>query len=182
MSARGRSGAHALWEGLRAEYLRYQESVGYIPTAKIRLQEDLRRYLCLRCAGFLEQVTHVVLSEYLDQKSSGPVREFAGSHFKYAPNLRVSPYLDLIGRFGPTYRAAFEEFLDKSRRDTLTDLLEVRNDIAHGRYSTGRKLDPAPYMTICEEVYDWLVETFLGASAEVLAEDGRTVINYANTT
>ncbi|MEU2005953.1 HEPN domain-containing protein [Rhodococcus sp. NPDC019627] len=146
---------------------------------ELKLQEDLRKYLCLRCAGFLEQVTHVILTSYLVQKSSGPILEFSKSSFIYAPNLRVNPFISLIGRFGNEKKSAFEKFLNSNRRDILSDLLEVRNDVAHGKMHGGRKLDPARYVAICEEVYDWLVENFLGDSVEVLNEEGKTV-GYSN--
>lgn len=175
-SDKGRGGANALWDGLKAEHERYKQSVSYIPTARLKLQEDLRRYLCLRCAGFLEQMTFVLLTEHIEQKGSGPVREFAVSYFRHAPNLRAQPYIDLIGRFGPAYRAAFESFLGSTRRDALSDLLEVRNDIAHGKYHAGQKLDPERYMRLCEDVYDWMVATFLGDSVEIIAGDGYTRI------
>lgn len=170
---KGRAGAHALWSGLSAEYERYKESVRYIPTSQLRLQEDLRRYLCLRCAGFLEQVTFVILADFLEQKSSPPALTFAQSYFERAPNLRVKPFIALIKRFGESYEQSFEEFLTAARREALSDLLEVRNDVAHGKHQAGQKLAPDRYMKLVEEIYDWLVATFLGASMEILDGDGR---------
>jgi len=157
----GRAEAHQLWTGLKAEHERYTQAVAYIPTDQLRLQEDLRRYLCLRCAGFLEQVTFAVLDGYLEDKASDPVLHFARSHFRYAPNLRYGPFVNLIERFGEAYRERFEQFVAVERRvEVLTDLLEVRNDIAHGKYFGGRKLDPARYMLLCEDTYDWLLDEF----------------------
>jgi hypothetical protein len=110
--------------------------------------------------------------EHVEQKSSGPVTHFSLSFFRHAPNLKTQAFIDLVARFGPTYKADFELFLDKSRSDALTDLLEVRNDIAHGKYQSGRKLDPERYIRLCEEIYDWLIAKFLGSSVEVIGLDG----------
>lgn len=174
----GRAAAHELFANLESEYERYRESVSYIPTDKTRLQEDLRRYLCLRCAGFLEQVTYAILTGYLDRKSSGPQLAFSKSFFRRAPNLRADAFIDLIGRFGPSYRSAFEQFLTRVRRDALSDLLEVRNDIAHGLLHSGRKLEPTRYVELCREIYDWLVETFIGDTVEVMDDSGMVIVGY----
>ncbi len=176
--APARQTAYELWSGLQAEYERYRESISYIPTSKLRLQEDLRRYLCLRCAGFLEQVTFVILTGYLEQKSNGPHLAFAKSFFKRAPNLKVNVFIELVGRFGDAHRADFEAFLTKRRREALSNLLDVRNDIAHGQYSAGQKLEPTQYLTLCEEVYDWLVDRFIGDSVAVLDDSGLQVTAY----
>lgn len=152
---------HSLWTGLQAEYDRYKEAITYIPTSELRLQEDLRRYLCLRCAGFLEQITYVTVTDFLTHKSSGPALEFATSFFYMAPNLGVKPFIKLIGRFGDSYRQRFEDFLTPARRDVLSDLMNVRNDIAHGKYYAGRKLAPERYLILCREIYDWYLDEFL---------------------
>lgn len=165
----GRADAHALWSGLSAEYARYQSAVSYIPTAELRLQEDLRRYLCLRCAGFIEQVTFTVIDAYLEMKSSGPVREFSRSYFPRSINLTSQRFKEQLARFGPTYERKVTEFLTKARHETLSDLLEVRNPIAHGSAASGRKLNPDRYMTLCEEIHDWLIDTFLADKAEVVS-------------
>jgi hypothetical protein len=157
----GRKEVHALWTGLQSEYGRYKKAVGYIPTTELRLQEDLRKYLCLRCAGFLEQLTYMAVTDFLSNKSSGPGLKFAVSFFPYAPNLRVGPFVKLIARFGPDYAERFEAFLTTARHDALSDLLSVRNDIAHGRYQAGRKLDPERYIQLCGEIYDWFLSEFL---------------------
>jgi hypothetical protein len=157
----GRKEVHALWTGLDAEYHRYMSAIAYIPTSELRLQEDLRRYLCLRCAGFLEQITYLAVTDFLGRKSSGPALEFANSYFRTAPNLTVQAFLKLLGRFGVDYEERLSEFLTPPRRDALTDLLQVRNDIAHGKYHAGRKLDPERYVRLCKEVYDWFLQEFL---------------------
>lgn len=157
----GRKEVHALWTGLQAEYDRYKTAVRYIPTSELRLQEDLRRYLCLRCAGFLEQMTYMAITDFLGRKSSGPALEFARSFFRKTPNLGVKPFLTLIGRFGREYEQRLDDFLIPTRRDALADLLMVRNDIAHGKYQAGRKLDPDRYLILCKEIYGWFLDEFL---------------------
>ncbi|MDF1605901.1 hypothetical protein [Nocardioides sp. YIM 152315] len=148
---------------------------------QLRLQDDLRRYLCLRCAGFLEQVTFVVVHDYLAQHGHGPTLAFAKSWFEHAPNLGASAFIKLVGRFGSTYQTSFETFLTPVRKATLSDLLDVRNDVAHGKHFAGQKLNPDRYVRLCEEIYDWLIETFFGDSVEVLDDEGVEVVGYERT-
>ena len=153
-----------------------------MPIEQLKLQDDLRRYLCLRCAGFLEQVTYTILTEFIEQKSSSPVLDFAKSYFSRAPNLRSKTFVELLGRFGPRFSLEFESFLALGgRRDTLNDLLEVRNDVAHGKYHGGRKLQPDRYVSLCEDIYTWLVAMFLQDSVEIIGEDGRTRVGTTST-
>ncbi|MFJ9392877.1 hypothetical protein ACIRON_28930 [Nocardioides sp. NPDC101246] len=180
-----RAEALSCWQRLQGEYGRYLETIRILQAQKgvgfLKVQEDLRRYLCLRCAGFLEQVVFLVLDGYLTQKTSGPTRDFARSYFNQAPNLNVDAFTRLIARFGSNHVAELEVFLTTPRRDTLGDLLGIRNDVAHGRVFNGQRLAPERYLILCEEIYDWLIDTFLGESVEVLDGSGRSVVAYERT-
>lgn len=92
--------AYDLWSRLEAEFDRYYSSISFIPIDKIRLQEDLRKYLCLRCAGFLEKLTYECVIKYLEQTASGPALNFAKSFFLRSPNLNSDTLTKIISRFG----------------------------------------------------------------------------------
>jgi len=153
--------AYELWSRLEAEFERYHSAVAYIPDDQVRLQEDLRRYLCLRCAGFLEQLTFLCVTQYLESKSSGPALEFAKSFFSKAPNLNAEALKKVIARFGKEHLARFEIFFTVALRDSLNDLSSMRNPIAHGEKTGGRKLDPERYRKLCQAVYEWLIGELL---------------------
>lgn len=163
----GRVEALRLWDALNAQRARYENAVSELNAAKIPLDEvlgiqnDLRRYFCLRCAGFLERVTFEVLSQYLRSNSSGPVHSFATSFFDRAPNLKANAFEQLIARFGATKSDSFSQFLTIDRRGSLNTLLEVRNLVAHGGEIGGAKLAPDGHYEICRDIYEWLVSEFL---------------------
>ena len=157
-----RADAYKLLQILDSEHERYLRAVGYLPRGEERLQEDLRRYLCLRCSGFLEQLTYEVLTDYLLRKSYTPIGEWATSFFRHAPNLNLKAFASLLARFGESYSTAFEKFINHSgRRDLLTNLLDVRNTVAHGGVIGGQRLDPTPYIRLCRDTHDWLVTVFI---------------------
>lgn len=178
MTSQPRKEALQLWSQLRGEFERYRSAVSVLPISHLKVQEDLRRYLCIRCAGFLEQVTFVVLNGYLEQKSGGPMLNFSQSWFRSAPNLTSEAFRKLIERFGADHGKEFENFLTPVRHESLSDLLAIRNDVAHGKEFQGQRLQPDRYINLCEEIYDWLVATFLGDSVEVLDNNGTSIIAY----
>jgi hypothetical protein len=120
----------------------------------------MRRYLCLRFSGFLEKVTEVILLDFIERKSGGPVKEFALGVLKI-PNLSPDRYEELLSRFGEDYAERFKAHLGIVHRDALHDLLDVRNKVAHGSMQGGAKLEPTRYMKLVETIYDWLFSEFL---------------------
>lgn len=160
--------AYTLWTRLEAEFQRYHAAISYIPIDHARIQEDLRRYLCLRCAGFLEQLAFECVTRYLESKASGPALEFAHSFFSRAPNLTAETLTKLIGRFGADHAVRFEQFLTKPLRDSLNDLSSIRNTIAHGQLAGGQKLDPARYLVLCKAIYVWLTSELLTPAGTVM--------------
>ncbi|MFJ3024714.1 hypothetical protein ACIPH4_27735 [Streptomyces tendae] len=162
--ADGRREAHRLWQGISDEYTRYLEAIDYIPSHALRHQEDMRRYLCLRFSGFLEKVTEVILLDFIERKSGGPIQVFALGELR-VPNLSPEKYEKLLGKFGEEYPMRFKSHLGIVHRDALFDLLDVRNKVAHGSLQGGAKLEPARYFRLVEAIYDWLFAEFIDESA-----------------
>ncbi len=148
--------AYTLWTQLEAEFDRYHAVIAVLPLNQAKLQEDLRRYLCLRCAGFLERIVYVCVHLYLDECSGGPAREFSKSFFSNSPNLNSETLSKLIGRFGRDHSDRLDTFLNGTLRDSLNDLASIRNPIAHGQVPGGQKLDPERYRILCRAIYRWM--------------------------
>lgn len=153
--------AVALHARLVAEFERYRELVAVLPLNRFNLQEDARRYLCLRCAGFLEQMAFLTVHHYVNKVTSGPAASFAHSYFRQAPNLTAKALHDLFERFGDADRARVVRFLDKAHHDALSDLMSVRNQVAHGEEMKGAKLDPSRYLDLCNDFYAWCQVNYL---------------------
>jgi hypothetical protein len=146
---------------LDSEYQRHIELVRLLPISKLRLQEDSRRYLCLRFAGFLEQMVFLTIHQHLRNTTSGPALEFGRSFFSQAPNLNPKALIAVFTRFGPSDAEKVDSFLTKTRTDVLADLISVRNPIAHGVLVGGAKLDPARYVTLCDDFHQWCFDEYL---------------------
>lgn len=144
---------------LDATYARYERSLS---GAEIEIQEDLHKYMCIRLAGYLEQLMFEAVTGFIASASGGPAGNFAMSWFKKSPNLTPDALLSLIGRFGDTWKKELEEFLDADeRRNNLGLLLAVRNKVAHGRSYSGGKMNVATYKKLVDSLHSWVVSRML---------------------
>jgi hypothetical protein len=67
----------------------------------------------------------------------------------------------VFARFGDADAERLDAFVDASRKDILSDLLQIRNPVAHGESIGGAKIDPARYIELCEDFYEWCVTNYL---------------------
>ncbi|WP_309614966.1 hypothetical protein [Salinibacterium sp.] len=126
-----------------------------------KLQVDSRAYLCLRCAGFLEQLVFLTVKAFLVRTASGPALAFSRSFFRQAPNLTAAALDGVFERFGSEHKVKLSSFMTIGRHDTLSDLMSIRNLVAHGQLvGSGAKLDPTRYVKFCGDFYLWCVEMY----------------------
>lgn len=154
-------------EALRREL---EETVGrilaHIPQADPEVQEDLRKYICIRYSGYLEQIVFQAISGHIREPLSPEMADFVTSYFKKAPNLNPGQFHELVARFGAESKRAFNLFLDQGlRRDQLKSLLELRNDVAHGRAYRGNASSLTGYQQLVVDLDEWIVQRWINTSA-----------------
>ncbi|MET9488193.1 HEPN domain-containing protein [Nocardia sp. NPDC006630] len=149
---------------LDATYERYQGSLLDVP---ISVQQDLHLYMCIRLSGYLEQLLHQAICDYMSRSASGPAREFALSWFRKAPNLNPDALEKLIARFGEKWSSELSEFLDiENNRSSLGTLIRIRNDTAHGRSWGGSSLNVRSYKELVDAIHVWVMDKmFTSANA-----------------
>lgn len=152
---------HGYIAQLEEEYSRHKNMIKDIGMDNLRGQKDLRGYMCLRCAGFIERITYEAIDQFIDDHSGGPVLHFSKSWFKRSPNLDKSSLIQLISRFGEGEESKIKQFLDGEEGEILDDLSEVRNMVAHGRVQGGRKLHPERYIELSRLYSTWISDEFL---------------------
>jgi hypothetical protein len=150
---------HSIKSELDSTYDRYNRSLQVVD---IEVQEDLHKYMCIRLAGYLEQLMFEAVTGYIAGASSGPTCSFAMSWFKKSPNLTPDALASLIGRFGESWKKDLEDFLDEGeRRNNLGLLVAVRNKVAHGRSYSGGKMNVANYKDLVDSLHTWIVGRML---------------------
>lgn len=168
----------SLKSSLESEIQRYDKLVhlnGLDILDAAKLQEDLRRYYAIRCAGFLERIFYEAIKWYVESNSSRDVSLFSMSFFQKSPNLTPDAMEKLVARFGDRYLDSLSEVLDDQLKQRLGVLLSWRNDLAHGNFPTGAKIDPGLYFELCNVIYDWILEEFIKNSVIEYGEDGHPI-------
>lgn len=99
----------------------------------IELMSHWARYLCVLCAGYLENALAAVYSDFCRRKSSDPVANFAVSTLEKIANPKTHRFLEVAGRFKPAWRDELTSFVDEDgRRDAIDSIMSNRHLIAHG--------------------------------------------------
>lgn len=97
------------------------------------LQADFACYLCILISGFLEKATQELLQEYCHGASSPAVRGFVERQLKFFTNLNREKLLQLLGHFDQAWRAELDEYIVDEREAAVNSIVDLRNQVAHGR-------------------------------------------------
>ncbi|MGA5027160.1 HEPN domain-containing protein [Streptomyces griseoincarnatus] len=140
---------------LDSSYKRYREG---LLSVDIPLQEDMHKYMCIRLSGYMEQLIFQAVCGYISSTTTGAARSFALSSFNKAPNLTPEALEKVVGRFGDAWKAEIISFLDADeRRNSLGNLLAVRNKTAHGENYRGGQLNVATYKRLVDDLHSWVL-------------------------
>jgi hypothetical protein len=149
----------SLKQQLDALYLNY---TGVLKDVPINFQGEIHKYMCVRLAGYLEQLLFVAVTGYVKTTASDQSASFALSNWKHAPNLNPDAFDRLINRFGEPWNDDFKVFLDDAnRRSTLGTLLRIRNDTAHGGNYSGSLPSVTTYKALVDDIHAWVNRTIL---------------------
>jgi hypothetical protein len=102
----------------------------------IEMMSHWARYLCVLCAGFLENALVAVYIDFCRSAASPPVAQFATGALEQISNPKTQRFLDTAGRFRSDWKEALERFVDEEgRREAIDSIMANRHLIAHGRRS-----------------------------------------------
>src|SRR5664280_2774350 len=120
----------------------------------------LRRYLVVRCAGYLESTRDDCIRRYSQDKAAPAVASHVASFLGTGRGVRPQQLRDAIGTFSPSWAGDFDAFLaadDERRGSELGALVASRKRIAHGDgdgVTTRKALD---WYGTALAIADWLI-------------------------
>lgn len=120
----------------------------------------LTRFLVVRTCGYLERVITDCTTDFIQQKTGGPVTTFALSSLPHSINPSPIKISSLLKRLSPALEEEFQCWLKEGtgrRKEDLDALVERRNQIAHGRNDN---LGPRRAREILEtvlETAEWVI-------------------------
>lgn len=99
----------------------------------VEMMAHWARYLCVLCAGFLENALTAVYSDYCRGKASVPVANFAVRALEQISNPKTKRFLETAAAFRAEWKHELETFVDENgRRDAIDSIMNNRHLIAHG--------------------------------------------------
>jgi hypothetical protein len=102
----------------------------------IEMMAHWARYLCVLCAGFLENALTALYSDYCRRSSNEYVASFATRTLELISNPKTGRFLEVAGKFRQSWREDLETFVDEDgRRDAIDSIMNNRHQIAHGQRS-----------------------------------------------
>ncbi|MGW6449526.1 HEPN domain-containing protein [Lentzea sp. NPDC055074] len=120
----------------------------------------LTRFLVVRSCGYLEQVVHETVTEFLNRRAGGTALTFALSWMTKSRNPSPENLIALLGRFDHSWQAEFEEVLDSDDnriRRQLVLLVARRNQIAHGLNEGLTERKALELVETVKEIADWFI-------------------------
>lgn len=102
----------------------------------IEIQSHWAKYLCILCAGFLENAITEVYSGYVRGKAAPPVANYAISSLERIQNPKTQKFLDVAASFNRAWETELREFVMlENRNDAVDSIMNNRHQIAHGKHS-----------------------------------------------
>lgn len=91
-------------------------------------------YLCVRTSGYVESSVKIILREYVTSKTSDPrLVNLVDARLKRTMNPRKGAILNLTREFGKDWRDNLKGEIEGELVKSLEDIVDKRNDIAHGK-------------------------------------------------
>jgi hypothetical protein len=133
-------------------------------TEDLDLQGHWGRYLCILCAGFLENALREVYGDLARARAAPEIAGYVGKALEGVQNPKAQRFVEIAGSFDPEWGKGLEEFLgmdDGHRRNAIDSIMSNRHLIAHGRNSNISVSRVREYLSAGIEVVEF-VETQCG--------------------
>lgn len=125
----------------------------------IELRSHWARYLCVLCAGFLENALKEVLTTYASKKAHPHVANFVGRALSGILSPRAHTFVETLEKFDRTLASQLEGFISMNgRADAINSIVGNRHAIAHGSTSSITIVQLRGYMSKALEVVEHLEE------------------------
>ena len=115
------------------------------------------KYLCVLCAGFLENAITEVYGEFVRGAASKPVADYAVSVLSKIQNPNAQKFFETAHKFKPQWGTDLNNYLDlNGRREAINSIIKNRHEIAHGRYSGITLVQIKNYLDKAIEVVEFI--------------------------
>jgi RiboL-PSP-HEPN len=115
------------------------------------------RYFSVVAAGLLQNAITEIYTEYVTRAASGPVSNYARSRLATIQNPKADKFVEVARNFDVAWAAELETFLgDKGRKEAIDSIMNVRHQIAHGKFAGITYARISEYLKKAEEVIEFI--------------------------
>lgn len=102
----------------------------------IELQAHWAKYLCVLCAGFLENSLTEIYTEYAETSANRAVAGYVSRQLERIQNPKAQNLLSTTYQFKKEWGIALESYIDQDgRKEAIDTIMANRHKIAHGEDS-----------------------------------------------
>ena len=126
-------------------------------TGDIELQAHWAKYLCVLCAGFLENALTEIYTEYAGLSANKSVAGYVARQLERIQNPNAQKILSTTYQFKKTWGEALETYLAQDgRKEAIEAIMNNRHKIAHGEDSNITILRIREYLSKIVEVVEFM--------------------------
>jgi len=125
----------------------------------IEMQSHWAKYICVLCAGFLENAVFEIYGEFVRGAASKPVADYSESILSKVQNPKTDKFIDIAKSFKIDWGSSLELFIvENGRKEAINNIMVNRHRIAHGENSDITIAKINDYFKRALEVVDFIEE------------------------
>jgi hypothetical protein len=125
----------------------------------IELRSHWAKYLCILCAGFLENALKLVYTDFCNSAASEAVASYANRNLGKLQNPKTAKFIEIATYFKKTWGENLKVFVDDNgRREAIDSIMQNRHSIAHGKTSNITLVGIKEYFKKTIDVIDFIEE------------------------
>jgi hypothetical protein len=123
----------------------------------IEIQAHWAKYLCVLCAGMLENALKEIYADFVKNAASEPVANYVVAVLQRIQNPKTNRFIETARSFKPTWGDSLTQFVDQNgRREAIDSIMNNRNQIAHGQSSGITLSRVKAYLKLAVEVLEYI--------------------------
>ena len=98
------------------------------------LQAHWSKYLCVLCAGLIENSIKEICVEFCSKRSNTRIQSYCTFNLNKIQNPKSNRLVEIVQMFDKSWSAELDIFLkDNGRSDAINSIMNNRHQIAHGK-------------------------------------------------
>ena len=123
----------------------------------MELQSEWARYICVLCAGFVENACKEIYKSYCNTQCSPSVFKYISKDLDSIMNPKASRLVEIARAFDETWANDLEAFLAiNGRGDAIDSIMANRHLVAHGKSSGISLARIDQYLELTIEVIEYM--------------------------